>query len=149
MVLSATEQTQWTTLVANVTTLITNVGTYNQNMTTNANMIQNIREMKAQLSSLKAQKAQLDQAESTFEQEFQERLDAGEGPGSGRLQRLGITTFQDIVLALFFSSIGLMIVSLVIYALLYSTKKATAAASFLAIGGVIVALLMSILIRFG
>jgi hypothetical protein len=149
MVLTAAEQTQWTTAVSDVNTLITNVGTYNQNTTTNAGVIQNIREMKAQLSSLVAQKAQLDQAESTFEQEFQERLDAGEGPGSGRLQRLGITTFQDIVLALFFSSIGLMILSLIIYGLLYSTKKVTATVSFLAIGGVIVALLMSILIRFG
>lgn len=89
------------------------------------------QELNAKVSDLKGKLASLEGIADTYDREFQDRTETGQVVGVGFFSRRGIATLQDWALFSFFATYVLMIVGLLSYALMYSTKKLIAVSAIL------------------
>lgn len=85
-----------------------------------------------QIQKLNLQLQELTRQEETYDREF---LDRKKNPSNtGIFYRVGLRTTEDWVLAYFFLSYFLFIFTLLIYVLIYSSKKVYAAAAVVGTG---------------
>jgi hypothetical protein len=102
----------------------------------------------SELTSLKSQLASIRKSAETYDREFLDRKQAGEGVAT-RWRRWGISTVQDWSLAAFFASYALACLTAILYAVMYAPEKKMAIGTIILAAVVLGIFIATMLLRMG
>jgi hypothetical protein len=119
---------------------------YTLQMSNSAALIQQNQDIQAQVTELRGKLASVNMVSDTYEREFLDRTSLG----STRtiFQRIGITTFQDWLLIMFYIAYAILSLGFVAAAVFASQQKVLAGVSSVGISIVVGMLLTGIILRF-